>query len=72
MDLGGARIPSIARFKLGFGGAIVPYTNIVKAHTLLARWASWLQEATVHRVQALRFRRSRKGQLSQARKADEE
>ena len=41
-DFGGARISGIARFKLGLGGTIVPYTNITKAHSFLARSADRL------------------------------
>ena len=63
-DLGGARIPSLARFKTSFGAEIVPYTNMTKAHSKLARSATWLKNVTVDWVRAVRFRRSRKGELS--------
>ena len=63
-DLGGARIPSLARFKLGFGGVMAPYANITKAHGFFARSASRAVDAVVSRIRARRFFRSRKGELS--------
>jgi len=44
-DLQGANIPSIAAYKASFGGGIVWYTNIQKAHGLAARGAVWLRKA---------------------------
>lgn len=72
-DFGGARIASLARFKTSFGGVLVPYSNISKAHSLLARSATWLKHAMADRIRAARFRRSRKGERSgQPPPADED
>ena len=69
-DLGGARIKGIAEFKLTFGGAIVPYTNITKAHTRLARSALWAGNAAANLRCVRRFFRSRKGRVSRATAAE--
>ncbi len=37
LDLGGGRIPALAEFKKSFGAAMVPYSNITKTHSRLAR-----------------------------------
>ena len=39
LDFGGGRIPSLAVFKKSFGAEIVPYSNITKPHSGLARAA---------------------------------
>lgn len=70
-DMGGARIKGIAEFKQSFGGAITPYTNITRAHSLLARSASWLRKATTSRISARRFFRSPKGKTSRQTPAEE-
>jgi len=58
-DFGGARIASIARFKKSFGANILPYSNIVKAHGLLARSAAWLKESALPKIKGLRSGRRR-------------
>jgi CelD/BcsL family acetyltransferase involved in cellulose biosynthesis len=58
-DFGGARMPSIARFKKTFGAEIVPYSNITKAHGPAARLALWLKDAAGRRIQGFRSRRAR-------------
>ena len=37
LDFGGGRIPTLAEFKKSFGAAVVPYSNITKSHSRLAR-----------------------------------
>ena len=39
LDFGGGRIPSLAAFKKSFGAEMVPYSNITKPHSRLARAA---------------------------------
>ena len=48
-DFGGARMPGIARFKKSFGASIVPYSNIIKAHSPLARSAVWFKDTVVRK-----------------------
>jgi CelD/BcsL family acetyltransferase involved in cellulose biosynthesis len=63
LDLVGANMPSLAAFKLSFGGTLVGYSNITKPHSVTARAAVWLKGQTLDRWRDRRFRRSEKGQV---------
>jgi len=54
LDLAGANIPSIARFKRGFGGRLVPYIAVSHAGST---WSRWLATGAPRLRRRLGFRR---------------